>query len=257
MSRISGYRNSVKSEWRDRVWYEIADHARQTDGYILTLAGRAFLDRKVARRFGIDADRVIGVDLDKDVLDHNRKFKRTVIGRPLADVIAHFKRPIAAVNADLCTGALSLLTGSTIKAFTLSEWATDALLVLNVSVGRETQHIIKGSDGEPERLPMDRHTHRGLVALSYWTTAAMVTAWQNIHGKAEDTEQLYLNCWAAVEPIISEKIIGTESYVAHRQRMDSVIVKQFCKASLPFEDATKSRGHITAKMAHHTMRYGQ
>lgn len=259
MARTSGYRNPVKQSWRDNVWEDIAKHCRNTDGYILTLAGKAFLDRKEAKRHGIDLSRLIGVDIDADVVAHNRRHKRTVIHAPLHEVIALFNRPIAVINADLCCGAFSLFTANVVRNFMHSKWTKQAMLVLNVSVGREVQKCVLDSDGNnvrPSKLGPD--LHRGLLALKWHAVAGVVDVFCEANGlrKTDISEETWHAAHDFLQPRIDKSIVACGQYVAHRQRMDSVICRQFFNGQVSFSNNLRISRHIAAKMAHHTMRFG-
>lgn len=255
---ISGYRNAIKRAWADRIWESIAIHCKEFDGYILTLAGKAFLDLKHAKRHGIKKSRIIGVDLDAEVNAHNRLFNRTVLQANLAEVIPHFNRPIAAINADFCCGAMSGMVGDLIRNWMFSEWAKHAMLVVNVSVGREVQKRTRLVDGST--TPFDfggPNTHRAVGALIYWCTSHMVYSFCN--QTDQDVWDAYSDArWkTALQIIMSEiekNLVLTDYYVAHRTRMDSAIIKPFSRVRLPYEK-NKIKGHIAAKMAHHTMRF--
>jgi hypothetical protein len=261
-SVISGYRNSEKTQWRNTVWKIIGEWSTLADGYILTLAGKSFLDRKAAKQHGIKKERLIGVDSDAEAVKHNVRFGRTVIHSTLDRVIAKFNRPIAAINADLCGGCMSVDSMGVIKSWLMSEWAEDALLVLNVSVGREPQKRIRTNDGQLHRFTgLKPSDHRGLTALYFWVPATHVFAYAE-NGGAEKQFETYSSEHAKLlkaatktaRPLIDENVIAFGSYKAHKMRMDTVIVKPLHYKKLGFRSDKKTSRHIAAKMAHHTMR---
>lgn len=260
--KINGYRNAAKIEWRHEVWQHIATHCREVDGFVLTLAGQSFLDRKAAARAGVPAARIIGVDLDRESHRHNVTHGRTVINLPLHEVIPYFNRPIAAVNADFCCTAGAAMVQQTIRSFLCAPTTREALLVVNVAVGRERAVKVRDNDtNEPKYIKgFFNDTQRAYAAISLYGVKAFAEILANrLDCHANDLPR---RAWEKLSSLLvlllEESAVGQGTYIGPGgTRMDWFAVRQFAPPIMcsPWTSEPRIAGHIRAKMAHHTMRH--
>jgi hypothetical protein len=251
------YGNDVKNEWRNDVWTSLGKLVPVTDekkkGYVMALAGKRFLDKKLAERNGFDPNKIIGIDLDPKVVAHNTKHGRIVIQRELSEVMRGWDdaRPVSVLVADfMCNG------GAKEVQETIWNWAhlkafKNCWFVLNVSVGRETRGFLQYlKDGalifESQEL-IEYNRARG--AMEYCLCEDI--------GWPDD---------APADPgleISNEIILGERRYQAHKMHMDSILVAPQWNDRWNTEERIsggdivadpKIKRHIGAKLAWVTMR---
>lgn len=260
------YGNDVKSEWRAETW-DILSRISDKDAWVLTLAGKRFLDRKIAARHGFRKDRIIGVDIDPKVCRHNNKFSRTVINANLVDVLAnwdHGNRPLAVINADFCFN----MNDKSIHAFNVMFWywvlyaAQNSNMVLNVACGREPRGV---SDALGSFTKLSNH-HIKKSEL-HRSSVMFFNAWHRFCGAYEEdvNDQFYKDLW-------EKHLMAQATYRAHIMRMDTTIMSNVPR----FRDVAFNKfrngdelisamesgvcktndvsGHIRAKLAWNTMR---
>ncbi len=254
------YANPTKTQWRDHYWKALAHRANKSD-WILALAGMRFLDRKSVKKYRFDPDKLVGVDNNQVVVDHNIARGRTVIQGDLSEVMKSWdeSRPVGVVMADFtCNGGAKevqecLWAWAHCKAFENS-W-----MVLNVSVGREIGAFLEfckmwkydlggGPDGEDELMDENdplREEHRSRAAVEFFLTNDL-----------SKSDFLYM------DDIADDLIIHTSRYRAHKMNMDTVFLAPYWESEWNESERLKSkdtgtpkmRRHIGAKLAWNTMR---
>lgn len=205
------YGNRIKTEHRHAYWHVPADR----DGWVLALAGTRFLDRKEAIRQGYNPDRIIGVDLDPDVVAHNTKHGRPVLKGDLATIMGAWSddRPVSVVVADFTANAGAACVTNTLFAWAHFEAFRNAYLIMTTSVGREIGEFrewveMYASDDGKEMVDY----HRGACAFQHF---------------------LVDSCFGNLEqPELEDKLVhavdhmqlATLRYRAHKMNMDIIIL---------------------------------
>ncbi len=142
------YNELEKNEWRHEVWNRARALSILEGGYVLTLAGKHFKDRKIAARYGFPKKKTIGIDLDKGICRHNASLGRTVLNISTTQALRCWDKPVSAINLDYCSNLSSGVV--TDMVYLLCNRSFDnSCVILNVAVGRErksTFELYKQSD---------------------------------------------------------------------------------------------------------------
>lgn len=249
------YNNTIKTEWRHAVWKSLAGLVPNSvdpkkEGYILALAGKRFLDRKVAKQHGFPEDRIIGVDTDPEVAEHNKKHGRIVIERELSEVMRAWSddRPVSVLIADFTGNGGTKYVQETIWNWAHLKAFEKCWLVLNVSVGRETRYFLKyireGLCDEEEL----KDYNRARAAIEFCLCEDI--GWPDEFLADPGLE------------LANAMIAGDARYQAHRMNMDSCIVAPMWNERWNEEERVSGvdlvadstiRRHIGAKFAWQTM----
>lgn len=243
------YNSPVKTSERWRAWEALADatplHLRR-EGWVIALAGRRFLDRKVARRFGFN--NVIGVDVCEDVVKHNAKHGRTVLHMPLDAALSVWpeSRPIAVVVADFTSSFANGDVQSTLRRWLVMRSCSHASLFLNVSTGLETK---EGYDLLLQKRPgpLSRGVHRSTAALEVALSLLARMIWPE--NALNESVVIRATDLATVRS-------GSYKQKKKGMRMDWLVSRPIPLVAArlkPSGSAAESR-HIAAKMAWHTRR---
>lgn len=259
------YGNDVKARWRHELWRNAARHA-DLDGWVITLAGKKFSDRKVAPKYGFDASKIVGVDVDEEVEDHNNTFGRTVIAEPLSAVAACWssKRPVAVINADYCGNICAPDIGRLFVCWLSNRAFIGSLMCLTVSVGREGGIYKKLLGGFAARFDLKDTTQlnrASVMAYSCITSCLAPAGWIVGDPHSDACDDWFIN-----------NSLWTHKYRAHQMRMDTCIVRHPGAAIAPidfvgsaknlelalseFGDPLSIKRTVSAKLAWHTMRMG-
>jgi hypothetical protein len=144
----------------------------------------------------------------------------------------------------------------------LSPWTRKAMFTINVSVGREAVKKFNWMERSLFTRKDNSYINRAFYALMY---GAMISKMMVFHSKTGVQVYEHAHGDKIITDMGNDILDGIERvpfriykrYTAHRQPMDSLSVGQFSNDILDCDVDERERifRHLSAKMAHHTMRF--